>query len=705
MAQAAMPPKQTLHERPALIALGGSIRLLPEHTKSYRKRHILPLIAAIMFVLALVAQTVAVVSRNAIDPRSLLLGGASAPERPASMRIIKSAYGFEFEHDTALTSVATQVDGNPEKLTDAELREGRGLTSVVVTPLPSRVPANEAATQLEIKIETDAAAFATFKDKAAPRTDIAALTANYFVPPATDLAEIKELARTTEQIGGALMTKAMYEVKPKFAGSTTTTVVWSGMVADKPFALVVSGIASGVETPSVFAGLVQSLRLQTDQQVQGLSTFFNKDEPIVLEKKYVADLVSPAVVKIYHVVCGSLVFQEEVLTGDICATMTGSGFFVSADGYVATNGHVVVYGAKDMFTQALLANRDLLKAFLGGTEMSSSEITEVMSRPDLTASVVAKIYDLPAGQLRLVNERQRTLVAQGSEPVDLSNEEKIRQVMSGFSDKDGVKQAAVVGYDYSAKDQLNVVANPKDGFSASDVALLKIDAMNTPLIEAGAEHITQNQPISIFGFPGDAENSLIDTSSINVTVTNGAISSIREAAGGDSRLYQTDADASRGNSGGPAVDEFGKVFGLLTYRYSTGDTTDAAKSYVRDYADFTKLVESKDIVLNSNSTTHEVWKTGLDLYAKRYYKAALKEFERVDSLYPTHRLVDTYIAQTKAAIAAGNDQTPPSTVLLVAGIVGGTLITGGLLALVIRHYGHHRVYRAYHKHRVVAHSH
>lgn len=701
-----MPPKHTLHEKPALLSLGGSIRLLPEHTKSYRRRHVLPFVATCMFVLALISQTVAVVSRQSIDPRDLLFGGASAPERPESVSPVRSSYGFAFEYDTVLTQVAASVDGVQEKLTDRELADSKSINEVVVTPLPSRVPTAEAASQLSLKSEIDAAAFATYKNSITEKIDITAITAQYFAPTATELADISEIGRTTEQVGGSLMTKAMYEVTPKFAGAKTVTIVWSAQVDNRPFALTISGLPADSRTaPTIYAHVMQTLTLKTPQQVQGISTLFGDDKPIVIERKYVADLVSPAVVKIYHIVCGSLVYQEEVLSRDVCMTMNGSGFFVSDDGYIATNGHVVVYGAKDMLAQALLADQNLLREFLRGTTMSAGEAAEVMQRADLTASVIAKIYDLPNNQLRLANERQRTLVALGSKPVDLTSEQKVRDIMSGFSDDADIKQAAVVATDYAAKDQFSVVANPDTGFTASDVAILKIDAQNTPFVSRSSEHITQNQQVSLFGFPGDAENSLIDNTTLGVSVTNGTISSIRDAAGGSSKLYQTDADASRGNSGGPAVDEFGNVFGLLTYRFSTGDTTDAAKSYIRDYADLEKLARSQSITFSGDSKTQAAWASGLDNYAKRYYSAALKEFESVKSLYPSHRLVDTYIAQSKQAIDAGRDQSPPSIGLFIAGITGGSITIVALSIVIVRHYGHHRVYRAYHRHRVVAHSH
>jgi serine protease Do len=692
-----VPTKQTLHHAPALIALGEALHFLPHHTKPFRRRHILLLLLSIAFLATMFLELAVIVTRRSLDPR-LLFSSAATQVDAKQLRQVTSSLGYALVYDSELFTATALGQGSGPIVSEAVLKKGEALTQVTLSPLPSRVPAQEAAAVFDIRVEIDEAAFATYKAAVPAKTDITGITADYFAPQPTNLATITEESRTTESIGGSLMTKTTYVVTPKFAGKPSRTIVWAAQVNNRPLAISLKGlVGSGI--PTSMTALFQSVSLDTDSKVEGISDLFKADPPSI-DQKYVADLISPAVVKVYHIVCGSLVYQGAVLSDDTCSGVTGSGFIVSEDGYIATNGHVVVYGAKDMLANALLANPALLEQFLVSSEMTTAEITEVINRPELTASVVAKIYDLPNADLRLINQRERTVVATGNTPVTMDDEAAVKKLVAEFKNSDDLKQATVVSYDYSAKDQLTIVADPESGFSASDVALLKIDIDNAPLITMTSEGVVQNQKLMLLGFPSDADNELTDNSELALTVTNGSISSIRDAAGGKSKLYQSDADASHGSSGGPAVNEDGEAFGLLTYRFESGEVGDAAKSYIRGIEDFTALVSGKNITLNTVSSTQAAWEKGLSLYGKQQYTAALVQFQTAASTYPSHRLAEAYVDMSKKAISEGKNVQEPSTSAVVAGIIGGSGLLIVAVVLISRHFGHHRVYRTFHRHHV-----
>lgn len=705
MAATAAHPKQTLHETPALIALGEALHLLPHHTKPFRRRHILFLFITVAFVGSMFLELGAVMTRRSLDPRSLFTQSVTPPVVNV-MTVVRSSNGFAFSFNNEQFSAQATGDKLSGSISDADLKKGAALTSVLVTPLPSHVPAPEAAAELEVATEQDAAAFATFKSHAAPGQDMPTITAAYFAPKPTTIADISLESRAADTLGGTSMTKSVYVIKPKFAGNPTRTVVWTTQVLGKPLAVSIRGIVVGSQVPTSMAPILASMKIHSESKVEGLSTLLQKPSAPVVDQKYIADVVSPAVVKIYHIVCGALVYKNNVLTTDSCSGTTGSGFIVSSDGYVATNGHVVVYGAQDVLANALASDSSLLALYLkGSSQLNDRQVTEIMSRPELTAAAIAKVYDLSDSDLSFTNKREITVVALGSSPLDLKDEASAKKVVDSFDDTDKLKRANIVGYDYVSKDQFTVIADPKKGFSGSDVALLKIDAFNLPIVRLSDEPVEQNQKISIFGFPGDADNELTDNSTLGVTVTNGSISSIRDAAGGESTLYQSDADASHGNSGGPAIDENGKAIGLLTYRFASGDSADAAKSYIRDIADFKKLVKNKGVVLNTNSKTQDAWETGLNLYSKHHYSAALTDFREVVQLYPAHRLADKYVGLSKQAISDGKDIKEPSVLLL---LIGAAIGMGGItlaVILIARHHGKHKVYRAFHTHNLVAHAH
>jgi S1-C subfamily serine protease len=697
MAATTAPTKQTLHNQPALIALGEALHFLPHHTQAFRKRHLLFLILSVVLMASMILEVAVIVARQSLDPRLLFSQAATSPAVKTTS-YVRSSNGFSLAFNNQQFSATVHGGGIDGVASEAELAKGNALTSVTLNPLPSQVPASEAVSEFEIVAETDAAAFATFKSHAKPKTDIATVTSDYFAPTPTNSANITEESRTTEPIGGSLMTKVVYVVSPKFAGNPTRTVVWSAQITGRPLAISVRGIVAGSTVPSSIQPIISTIKLASDAKVEGLSILKKQPVAPIVDQKYVADLVSPSVVKVYHMICGSLVYNNKSISGDTCSAATGSGFLVSADGYVATNGHVVVYGAKDMLVNALLSNHELLEQFLSGSKLNDSQIQEILQRPELTASVVSGIYDLPNNALRLLNQRELTVVAIGDTPLDIKDEAAVKRLVGKFDSTTNLRQATVVGYDYSSKDQLTVISDPKQGFSASDVALLKINISNAPFAKLSKSAVTQNQKISLFGFPGDADNQLTDNTVLGVTVTNGSISSIRDAAGSSSKLYQSDADASHGNSGGPAVDEYGDVFGLLTYRYESGASGDAAKSYIRDIADFKLLAQNKGVTLNTNSAAQTAWQLGLGLYSKHHYSEAALQFERVKELYPAHRLASTYIDLSNQAVKDGKDIKDPPVLLLVFGIGTGLGGLGLAVVLIARHHGRHQVYRAYHRH-------
>lgn len=673
------------------VVVGDMLRL-PHHSKPFRKRHILLLVVSFMFIAAVLLETATIVIRQTIDPRSLFSQSVTEPEviKPIPVR---SSLGFTFVFNPAQFSASVVSDKVQGAASEAELGKNAPLASVIIKPLPSFVPSHEAATELEARTETDAAAFATYKAAYAQKADIATITADYFSPPLTNLATIRQESRAQETLNGSSMIKTVYVVNPKFAGAPTRTIVWSAQVAGKPVAVTIRGISMDtVGVPTIMQPIVTSLQISTEANVKGLSIFAKKQAPVI-DQAYVADLVSPAVVKVYHAICGSLEYNGSLLSGDMCSGKTGSGFLVSGDGYIATNGHVVVYGAKDMLADALLQNPALLQRYLSGLKFTNAQIREVLSRSDLTAAAVAKVYDIPDSNLRLRDQRGITLAATGKTALQINDEAALKKLIGGFESTNDLKQAVIVGYDYEPEDKLRLASGGSEGFSASDVALLKIDVSNAPFVKLVGAPARQNQPITLFGFPGDADNELIDASTIDVTVTNGSINAVRDAAGTGSKLYQTDADASRGNSGGPAVDRNGEAIGILTYRYSSGTSGDAAKSYVRDIKDFSRLADSKRVTLNTQSDVQDAWARGLDFYSKQYYSKALEQFEKVQRLYPSHRLAEQYADMSRQAIKDGKDvkELSAGTLLLIGGIGMGGLLAAAVF--ITRHYGNHKLYR------------
>lgn len=459
--------------------------------------------------------------------------------------------------------------------------------------------------------------------------------------------------------------------------------------------VLIQGIIDNKEIPRMYESILESLSFDQGKTL-GVNTFGQFNSTLSADpsnQQYITDLVSPAVVKIYHVLCGRIQISSTVETFDQCRAVTGSGFLISQDGLIATNGHVVVYEPRDALVDALVGNPETIAPLLSPLlNISDNDMKKLRTQPAFLARTVSQIYELPEGSISFEEKNEALLVSLGSRPLLPSSDEDVQGFFS-FRDTRDIKNATLLAYDYTAEDQLNLLTGDTTGFTKSDVALLRIPIQNTPVINmAQPADISRGQSIAILGFPSDAENNLVDISELIVTNTYGSISSIRTAAGGNGRLFQTDSDASQGNSGGPAINQNSEVIGLLTYRFKDDTTQNAAKSYIRDIDDIRELLASETISLDLNSKTQISWREGLTAYANGRFSDALPHFQTVAASYPQHRLVYTYLNAAQQNIAAGLDRTTPPIQFFV-GIAVGLALLALAARLMVTHHDHHQRYK------------
>lgn len=675
------------------------IVLKPHHGKPYRKRHVsalaISLFLSVLFLLQLgILQGI---NRPDAQPAPVI------PRSHSPVTHISSSYGYSFDVDSNQFVVhATKVDpkGGQVGVLQSEISANDPLVSTTLRPKSGTVDRTEAALQARVEVNPDAFSLKAAVADPANKGRSAAEVAGQLFPVNTDknfTARVLSTAKDT--IGGAAAFKTIYEYTPTFTGGKTYGIVWSGVVHDKAFSVSLQGIVGSASVPPALNDFVSSLSIASDSQVKGASinllTKKVDSDTTKLDPKYLSDALSPAVVKIYHLVCGALVVNGSTLTNDACTGFSGSGFLVTSNGYIATNGHVVVYSAQDALVDILTTNPSAMSAFLRGIGLSADQVKQVNASPVTLASIISKIYDIPDSQLHFDNQKQLTLVAVGITPPKLDQLTSSTDIARLQHETRDLKIAKIIGYNYAAKDKLTAIADPSKGFSSSDVALIKIDIENAPTIALSKARVMQNQKVFLIGFPGDAENQLTDNSQLDVSVTDGVISSVRQAAGKNGLLYQSDADASHGNSGGPALDESGKAIGLLTYRASGDSSGNAAKSYIRDINDFSDLAGKLHIDINSASSTQLAWEEGLGLYSKNHYSAALRDFSAVQDAYPAHRLAGGYVNASQAAIDAGKNVKQYPMGLLVLGLLLAFSTAAVSVWLIIRHHGHHQLYRAF----------
>jgi rhodanese-related sulfurtransferase len=336
----------------------------------------------------------------------------------------------------------------------------------------------------------------------------------------------------------------------------------------------------------------------------------------------------------------------------------GSGYLVNPDGYILTNGHVVQpYVDK--------GDQDVREAFI------REAIQQACLEPGLTEGrAKAAVQQLsrrvaPTASVDL----KKTLT------VVLSNRERfvadVKAYSPALAERPGKRVAAGAG---------GVTESGKD------VAVLKIDARNLPTIALGdSDRVQVGQLIRILGFPGVVlYHDLLDKrSAVEATVTTGHVSSLKLDARG-TPVIQTDAAASWGNSGGPAVNERGEVIGMLTFISLTSDETQAIQGFnflvpvnvVKEFA------RSTGVALDKASPFTTVWHEAVARYTRGDWAGAQSRLDAANRLLPN--LPDVQRLQSDAQLRLLQSSPWPNSWLLGGVALGLVAAAGGAWVAVRR---------------------
>ena len=221
--------------------------------------------------------------------------------------------------------------------------------------------------------------------------------------------------------------------------------------------------------------------------------------------------------------------------------MLGTGFVVTPDGYILTNAHVVRPDKREL----------------------TKEVLERM--PDKVDEDYKAVHDgvehLLAGETIGNESSQRLREAFNEQVMKGADLNENSQVVAVFSTQgsDGRPDARPC--------EIKKVGAPIPG---KDVAVLKVEGRNLatlPLaqgVESGS--VTTGSDLLIMGYPGKVfeDPDITNASKLQPSLTFGHVSGIREMAGGF-HVIQTDATINHGNSGGPALNDYGEVVGQATF--------------------------------------------------------------------------------------------------------------------------------------------
>jgi hypothetical protein len=232
---------------------------------------------------------------------------------------------------------------------------------------------------------------------------------------------------------------------------------------------------------------------------------------------------------------------------------TGSGFVLQESGYIATNAHVV---SLNTLKQKLVSEKALSALYENALTLSDGELDDLLKE----------------GKDGFVRSIFATLLEQST--FDLTREVRVldpnrtsRTVMESISEG----QPAEV-----------LVESPNFLSGETDAALLKVEQLPAPALGVTLHELSVGDRVYISGYPATAERG--ERSSGEVTFTSGVVSAIRTTPSGK-KIYQTDAKVSEGSSGGPVLNEEGKVVGMVTFQ------TDALERKSGDNFAFAQAIE------------------------------------------------------------------------------------------------------------------
>ena len=365
--------------------------------------------------------------------------------------------------------------------------------------------------------------------------------------------------------------------------------------------------------------------------IVGVAAQARAEEPSQQQK--IAMMAKPSVVRVWGAYIGTFDLAGSKITTGIGGT--GTGWFMTPDGYIATNAHVVsdIKAGEDAAKKGLLQQlyKDIQKQY--GAELAKMTPAQI---------------DLVEKSIKLVNVEARHYVVM----------------------PDGTK------LDYE------IVEYGAPG-TGNDCAIIKVKTENAPTLPIGDSTRSQVEDhIVVLGYPGVADfaDLLDEKSQLQASVTDGAISSLKKAASGE-QILQISAPITHGNSGGPAIDQHGNVVGLATFG-NEGDVQ--GFNFLVASSTLMELVKKAKIE-PKQSDTNKAWNSGLEHYWADEYTDAIHDFEEVQVLFPTHSEAAGFIRSANQAKKDGKEKKHESNTGLIVGLViGGVVLLLGAVVIMRR---------------------
>ncbi len=311
-------------------------------------------------------------------------------------------------------------------------------------------------------------------------------------------------------------------------------------------------------------------------------------------------------------------------------TATGTGFFITGDGYVATNSHLI---DRD---NAFIRRHFILSAFQQITDanISALESSWATTFTEQQRSLLYNTYSSVYSRLfsMVLNDLKKTVYV------------VYRKDADGKGPYSETKAASLI-----------IKGSPMPG---KDVAILKIEAdSNLPTLRIAHGQLPRvGEQLYVYGYPGPVTNNdfVSAESAIEPTLTTGIVSAIKNSVNGWP-VIQTDANINHGSSGGPVCNNQGEVIGLTTFGSleNTGGLA-AGLNFAIPVTILSEYLDSVDVHPFASKAS-VLFNEGVVCFEKQYYRRALASFLKAKQLNANFPTLDSYIQNSRASIAAGLD--------------------------------------------------
>lgn len=685
------------------------------HQKAYRKRHLS--LAGIFTLAAFITLTIIIYiglanSAVAKSARNLLKDSFASSiinqETTSQISKINSDYGFSLSYNNQ-EFYAGALDSNQLYIGD-ELNTKRPYDALRVSPTSlNSASANPALPSLSLQYHSESATKNPL-DLAATESALIAKENPNFKLKATNL----------EQISGQEFRVTDWEIQrneDKILSSLQASLR-SYLTIYKNRALVIT-VNNGFSSTNLqnLDEVARSIRFDSDQnssessKLNGASESETSSDLNLLDRltftaqasaakpsapssaEKASMLYSPAVVRIYNFFCMDITKNGEAYLSNLCNASAGSGFFVGSEGYIATNGHVVVNEPLDLAILNALelyaaGDSSYLEDLIMLSGLQEADLLGAKDNQEKSKIIFKALYAIPKTIFGSTNSRTNLIAALNEKQPNIEELQKVTEARKDYPESPGLKKLELKASDYRAIDGFYTGA-----FETSDVALVKLNGQDFPAVKLGnIQDLAQGGDINILGFPGAANsNGLVSQDENRPTLTSGKVSAIKSASGSKNQLIETDATIGHGNSGGPAFNSNEEVVGIATYTIDGAGRGDGTFNYIRDIADLTTLATNSSIDLTGVSRVQAEWQRGVELFYEGRYTKAVESFRIVKDLYPEHPKVAQLITLAETRIKAGEEVKDfPWLLLSLATVFSLGMILS--LILIIRHNSKHRAY-------------